>query len=143
MINLQLIDSLDGGYFGFDRNDYPIDEGIYTELYCALFSTETPQWCLDVAFNVESYSISSSTGTALKNNSTINSTNLNIIKKAVLNDLSRFTNKNKSIVIKGVELATWSKTLLIIIELTGYDEAFNFIYNKTGESLLNANFKKY
>lgn len=143
MINLQLIDSADGGYFGFERNDYPIDEGLYTEMYAALFATSSAEWLLDNAFSTISENISSRTGIALKANASISETNLNLIKKAVSDDMLRFTNKNKGIDISEIAIAYWSKTILIIIEVKGFDKAFNFTYSKTQESLENANFKIY
>lgn len=143
MHNLQIIDSIEGGFFGFDRNDYPIDEGIYTELYCDLFSTESAQWCLDNAFETNSFLITSKTGIALKNNASTNENSINLIKKAVNDDLKRFTNKNPNIEIKAVEVAYYSKTIAILIEITGFNDSFNYIYNKTNESLENANFKIY
>lgn len=139
MHNLQLVDTLDGGHFVFIRNDYPIDEGIYTELYVALFATSSANWWGDNAFDTISANVSSRTGITLKNNASISETSLNLIKKAVEDDLKRFTNKNKNIEVSAIEVAFWSKTILIIIELTGFNEAFNFIYQKTQESLENIN----
>jgi len=142
MHNLQLIDSEDGGFFGFDRNDYPIDQGIYTELYCALFSTTT-QWWGDKSFGINTFNITSKTGVSLKNNNSTSQSNINLIKKAIKDDLDRFTGKNKNIEVSAIEVAYWSKTILIIIELIGYNKPFNFIYQKTKESLENSNFKIY
>jgi hypothetical protein len=143
MFNLQLIDSLEGGYFSFERNNYSIDQGIYTEMYVALFGTSSAEWWGDGALGTTSFNISSETGIALKNNNSTQESDINLIKKAINNDLDRFTTKNNEIEIKGVEVAFWSKTILIIIELTGYNDSFNFIYQKTKESLDNASFKTY
>ena len=38
-------------------NDYILDEGIYSELYAALFSTSSPDWWGDSAFSVQSEKI--------------------------------------------------------------------------------------
>jgi len=142
MVNLQIIDSVDGGYFAFDRNDYTIDNGIYTELYATLFGTNSEFWG-DSAFGIQISKITSRTGSALKNNASINQNSINQIKKAVNDDLKRFLQKNQNIVLKAVEVAHWSKTILIIIELGGYNTPFNFIYQATKESLENAKFKTY
>lgn len=143
MHNLQLVDTLDGGHFAFDRNNYPIDQGIYSELYACLFSTSTAEWSLDSAFETIAPKITSKTGLTLKNNGSTSLASINLIKKAIQDDLKRFTTKNPSIDVLGTEVAFWSKTILIIIELTGYTDAFNFIYQETKESLNNANFKTY
>jgi len=143
MNNIQLVDSLDGGYFAFKRNDYPIDEGIYTELYATFFGTSSAEWWADGAFEISDFNISSRTGITLKNNSSTSDTNISLIKKAVQDDLTRFTNKNPNISVQNMEVFYWSKTILIIVELTGFNDAFNFIYQKTKESIENADFKTY
>lgn len=143
MVNVQLEDTLDGGSMVFYRNDYPLDEGIYSELYTCLFGTASAEWLLDGAFNVNSYNISARTGITLRKNGSTSQENINLIKKAVDDDLKRFTEKNKNIEIKDVVIAYYSKTILIVIELTGYNDAFNFIYQKTKESLETAEFKTY
>lgn len=139
MVNLQLIDSLSGGYFVFKRNDYILDEGIYTELYCAMFSTTSSSWWADSAFGVQSEKIVSRTENALKTYNTNNSeSNLNLLKKAIENDLDRFTNKNPKIKIESVTIIQKSnKELEIVIKLTGYTNSFNFIFKKTSNSLDN------
>lgn len=141
MHNLQLIDSFDGGYLAFDRNDYPIDEGIYSELYACLFATSSAEWWGDNAFNTISQNVSSRTGISLKNNASINASSLSLIKKAVQDDLQRFTNKNKNIDVKEIAVAYQGSSILIIVELGGYNDSFNFIYQKTEESLNRINWK--
>lgn len=143
MNNLQLVDSLNGGYFAFTRNNYPIDEGIYSELYSCLFCTSSAEWLLDNAFNTISPNVSSRTGITLKNNASISETNLNIIKKAVEDDLKRFTNKNNNIEVEGIVIAYQKNSVLIVIQLIGFNDAFNFIYQKTEESLENINWKRF
>jgi hypothetical protein len=143
MVNIQLIDSDEGGYFAFERNDYPLDQGIYSELFAALFATESAEWLFDNAFESVDYKITSKTGIALKTNSSITATNLALIKKAVIDDTKRFSNKNPDIEVDNIEVAYWSKTILIIIELKGFTDAFNFIYQKTKEVLENYNFKTF
>ena len=139
MVNLQLRDSLSGGYFVFKRNDYILDEGIYTELYIAMFGTASSNWWADSAFEVQSEKVASRTENALKiYNTNISESNLNLIKKAIEDDLSRFTNKNPAINIESVTLLSKeSKELEISIKLTGYTDSFNFIFQKTSESLSN------
>lgn len=143
MNNLQMIDTLDGGYFVFARNDYPLDEGIYTELYCCLFGTKSDWWG-DTAFNVQSEKITSRTQNALKiHNSNLDS-DVNLIKKAVYDDLERFTTKNPEVEIEDVAILVYSNNAIrIIIEITGNTDAFNFIYQKTKESLENITYKAY
>jgi hypothetical protein len=143
MLNLQLIDSDEGGYFAFDRNDLPLDEGVYSELFACLFSSDSPEWILDNAFSTSDFKITSKTGAALKANSSITESNLSLIKKAVIDDMKRFTNKNPDIEVKSIEVAYWSKTILIIIELDGFTDAFNFIFQKTKEVLENFTFKTF
>lgn len=144
MVNLQLLDSLSGGYFVFQRNDYILDEGIYTELYCALFGTSSPDWLLDSAFETQSEKIASRTENALKTHNTNTDTDISLIKKAVLDDLERFTTKNKKILIEDVAILLYSNNAIrIVIELTGNTEAFNFIYSKTKQSLDNISYKIY
>ena len=143
MYNLQIKDSLDGGSFYFDRNDYQIDEGIYTELYATLFGTSSATWWADGAFGTIAPNVSSKTGITIENNASISQSNLNIIRKAVSDDLKRFTNKNTNIEVSSVNIAYQKTSLLIIIELTGYNNAFNFLYQKTKESLDSTNWKTY
>lgn len=141
MHNLKLIDSLNGGYFAFERNDYPIDEGIYSELYACLFGTSSSSWWGDNAFGTISANASSRTGITLQNNSGVSENSLSLIKKAVEDDLKRFTNKNKNIEVKEIAIAYQGMAILIVIELTGYNDAFNYIYNKTEERLSKTNWK--
>lgn len=143
MYNLQIKDSLDGGSFYFDRNDYQIDEGIYTELYATLFGTSSATWWSDGAFGTIAPNVSSKTGITIENNASISQSNLNIIRKAVNDDLKRFTNKNPNIEVGSVNIAYQKTSLLIIIELTGYNNAFNFLYQKTKETLDSTNWKTY
>ena len=142
MVNVQLIDSDEGGYFAFDRNDYTLDQGIYSELFAALFATES-EWMFDNAFESADYKVTSKTGTALRVNNSITQTNLALIKKAVIDDMKRFTTKNPYIEVDNIEVAYCSKTILIIIELKGFTDAFNFIYQKTKEVLENYTFKTF
>ncbi len=141
MNNLQLIDSLDGGYFVFTRNDYILDEGIYSELYCTLFSTSVPEWWGDNAFNIKTEKVASRTENALKTHNTNTDSDINLIKKAVLDDLDRFINKNNEIQIINAALVLYSNDAIeILIELSGYSDTFNFIYAKTKESLENISY---
>jgi hypothetical protein len=143
MFNLQLKDTLDGGHFYFDRNDYQTDEGIYTELYVTLFGTSSATWWADGAFGTIAPNVSSKTGITIKNNASINQPNLNIIRKTVNDDLKRFTEKNPNIEVSNVVIAYQKTSLLIIIELTGFNEAFNFIYQNTKETLDSTNWQIY
>lgn len=143
MTNLQLNDTLDGGHFVVDRNDYKIDEGIYSELYACIFGTASVNWWADGAFDTIAPNVSSNTGIALKNNGTTTRSNLNVIKKAVNDDLDRFMTKNPNIEVSKVEVGFWSNTILIIIEIVGYNQAYNFIYQKTKENIVNANWQTY
>lgn len=142
MVNVQLIDSDEGGYFAFDRNDYPLDQGVYSELFATLFATDS-EWIFDGAFETIDYKVTSKTGIALRVNNSITQTNLALIKKAVIDDMKRFTTKNPYIEVNNIEVAYWSKTILIIIELKGYADAFNFFYQKTKEVLENFTFKTF
>lgn len=143
MHNLQLQDTISGGHFVFTRNDYPIDQGIYSELYVTLFGTSSAEWWADNAFNTNTVKVSSRTGIALKTNSTVTESNINIIKKAVEDDLKRFTNKNENIEVEKIAIGFSGNAILIVIELTGYNEPFNFIYNETNKSLENVNWQTY
>lgn len=143
MTNLQLIDTLDGGYFVFKRNDYPLDKGIYTELYCAFFATKT-NWWADTAFNVQSEKISSRTENALKTHNSNSESDIALIKKAVSDDLERFKNNNPEIEVVNAAIAVYAnKTIQILVEISGNSEAFNFIYAKTSESLENIKYIMY
>lgn len=144
MVNLQLIDTLDGGYFVFSRNDYILDEGIYSELYACLFATSTPEWWADTAFNTMASKIASRTENALKTNNSNTKEDANLIIKAIIDDLIRFTKKNTEVLVQKIALILYSnKAIEILIELTGYSDAFNFVYNKTSESLDNITYKAY
>lgn len=143
MVNMQLEDTLEGGSMVFYRNDYPLDEGIYSELYSCLFGTASSTWLLDNAFGVNTYNVSSRTGITLRNNGSTSQTNLNLIKKAVQDDLKRFTEKNKNISVKDMAIAYYSKTILIAIEIEGFNDAYNFIYQKTKESFKTSDFITY
>ena len=138
MTNLQLIDTINGGHFVFKQNDYILDEGIYSELYCALFSTKSAEWLGDKAFNNEDYKISSKTENAIITYSTFTESNVNLIKKAVQSDLDRFKIKNPVIEIKELLVTTLSSNrLLIAIEIEGNTTAYQFIVQKTEISLNN------
>ena len=142
MTNLQLLDSLSGGSFVFKRNDYIIDEGIYSEMYACLFGTLSSGWCLDSAFDVQTEKVTSKTENTLKNYNS--SGDINLIKKAVKDDLERFTNKNPDVQIKSSAVAVYSNNAIeIIIELSGFSDSFNFIYAKTSESLKNIKYEIY
>ena len=142
MFNLQLIDSFEGGYFVFSRNDYPIDQGIYSELYACLFGTSSSEWWGDNAFNVQSETIASRTEKALKTHNSNSESDINLIKKAVNDDLLRFTTKNPEIEVEEVTIIIYSNNALEIqIKLTGNSETFNFIWQKTKESLNNLTYK--
>ena len=143
MTNLQLVDTLDGGHFVFRRNDYPLDEGIYTELYCAFFATKN-NWWADKAFDVQSHSLNSRTEKALKTSNFNNDASLTLIKKAVTDDLDRFKIKNPEIEIQRVALVVYgAKALMILVEITGNSQTFDFIYKKTAESLENIKYEIY
>lgn len=144
MHNLQLKDSFEGGYFVFQRNDYIIDEGIYSELYVCLFATSSSDWWGDGAFEVQSENIASRTENALRTHNSNSESDINLIKKAVNDDLKRFTNKNVDIEVENVAIVVYeNKAIEILIELTGSSDTFNFIYQKTKESLENISYTLY
>ena len=140
---LQLYDSVDGGYLAFERNDYPLDEGLYSEVYCALFSTSSPEWWGDAAFDNGSYTVSSKTENALKTYNSNDENSLNQVKRAVKDDMQRFQDKNTQVIVEGIFLLVYSDgSLGIKIQLGGNTEAFNYIYQKTEQSLENVPFKE-
>ncbi|MDA3953118.1 MAG: hypothetical protein PF485_05695 [Bacteroidales bacterium] len=144
MHNLQLIDTLDGGYFVFKRSDYIIDEGIYSELYACFFGTSSPDWWADSAFSVQSEKVASRTENALRTHNSNSISDINLIKKAVSDDLDRFTSKNPKIEVKNASIVAYSNNaIMIMVELTGNTDAFNFIYTKTKESLDNIKYIMY
>jgi hypothetical protein len=144
MKNLQLVDSLDGGYMLFARKDYQIDDGIYSELYCALFSTKSSNWWGDNAFNINSYPIASKTENAFKSHNSNADSDINLIKKAISDDLNKFKSKNPDVEIEKISILAYvNKALEIKIYLTGNNESFNFIYTKTKESLEQIPFTTY
>jgi hypothetical protein len=144
MTNLQLIDTLDGGHFVFKRNDYILDEGIYSELYACLFGTLSSEWWGDTAFNIQTEKIASRTENALKTHNSNSIEDINLIQKAVIDDLLRFTNKNPNIQVKNSAVAVYKNSAIeILIELIGNSRTFNFIYQKTKESLDNISYKIY
>ena len=143
MVNLQLVDTLDGGYFVFKRNDYPLDEGIYTELYCTFFATKS-NWWADDAFEVQSEKVSSRTQKALTTHNSNSENDISLIKKAVSDDLERFKNKNPENEIKNAAIVVYAnKAIQILVEITGNSEAFNFIFQKTKQSLDNIKYALY
>lgn len=143
MTNLQLIDTQQGGTLVFDRNDYPLDEGLYSELYCTFFASKS-NWLFDDAFGVQSESVSSRTEKALTTHNSNSEIDINLIKKAVSDDLERFKNKNPEVEIEGVGVGVYAnKAIIIVVEITGNSEAFNFIYNKTEQSLDNIKLINY
>ncbi len=144
MVNLQLIDSLSGGSFEFQRNDYILDEGIYSELYAALFGTSSSDWWGDSAFSVQSEKVASRTENALKTHNSNTDGDISLIRKAVIDDLERFTTKNPKITVQDIAILIYvNGAIRIMIELTGNTDAFNFIYQKTKESLDNIAYKIY
>ena len=138
MTNLQLLDTINGGHFVFKQQDYILDEGIYSELYTALFSIKSAEWLGDTAFDNETFKISSKTENAINVYSTFTDSNVNLIKKAVQSDLDRFKIKNPEIEIKDLlVIAETNKNLLIAIEIEGNTDAYQFIVEKTEISLKN------
>lgn len=141
MRNLQLVDSLDGGYFVFTRNDYILDDGIYSELYCAFFSTKSANWLGDGAFNINDVKVASRTENALSIYNSNTPGNISLIKKAVKDDTDRFMQKNSNILIKDIALKVYSNGALeILVEIEGNNDAYSFIYAKTAQSLDNISF---
>lgn len=139
--NIQLKDTLNGGTFVFVRNDYPLDEGIYTELYCAFFTNKSAAWLGDTAFEVETPPVSSKTENAVKKYNTNTEVNKNLISKAVQDDLTRFTNKNPEILIKSVNLVFYKiGALRINVEIEGNSKSYDFIVSKTKQSLENVDY---
>jgi hypothetical protein len=138
--NIQLKDTLNGGTFVFVRNDYPLDEGIYTELYCAFFTTKSPNWLGDDAFEVDTPPVNSKTENAVHKYNT--EANKSLILKAVQDDLTRFTNKNPEILIKSVNLVFWKNgSLRINVEIEGNSNSYDFIVKKTLDSLENVDYE--
>jgi hypothetical protein len=132
MKNLRLQDSPDGGYLVVDRNDYSIDEGIYTELYCALFSTRSATWLGGEAFNISDYKIASKTENTLSTSGFSSQNSLNLIKSAVRSDCDRLAIKNPTINVTDIILELLnSKTLQIKIFIEGNSDAYEFLVNKT------------
>jgi len=144
MKNLQLIDSFDGGSFVFSRNNYILDEGIYSELYCALFSTKSAGWLGDSAFNDNDFKIASKTENALTTYNSNTTENMNLLKKAIRSDCDRFTQKNPNIIVNDIALLVYSNNAIEIkIEIEGNNDSYNFIYSKTKQSLENISYKLY
>lgn len=144
MVNLQLVDTFDGGHFVVERNDYISDEGVYSELYACLFGTSSPEWWGDTAFGVQSERIASRTENALKTHNSNSDSDINLIMKAIKDDLDRLTNKNPEIVIQRTAIIVYGRRgIEILIEVGGNSETFNFIYQKTQQSLDNISYKIY
>lgn len=138
MTNLQIIDTVEGGHFVFKQNDYLLDEGVYSELYCALFATRSPEWLGDNAFGLDTVKVSSQTENAIYTYSSFTDANISLIEKAILNDLDRLTTKNIEIIIKELYLEVVnSKRLNIWIEIEGNSDAYQFIVDKTEVSFNN------
>lgn len=138
MKNLQLLDTEDGGTLVFDRYDYQIDEGVYSELYAAMFSTKSSDWLGDGAFGIEDYPVSSKTQNFLTRYNSNSSESINLIKKAVIDDMNRVSQKNPNIIIKDIVLIVYQNSALrILIEVEGNNDTYNFIYAKTAQSLEN------
>lgn len=139
--NLQLQDTFNGGSFVFVRNDYPLDKGIYTELYCTFFTTKSDKWLGDNAFDVESPVVSSKTENALSTFDTFTETNKSLITKAIQQDLERFTTKNPEIIIKNINLVFYKNGVLRInIIIEGDSQEYDFLVAKTQTSLDNIDF---
>jgi hypothetical protein len=138
MKNLQLLDTEDGGTLVFDRYDYQIDEGVYSELYAAMFSTKSSDWLGDGAFGIQDYTVSSKTQNFLTRYNSNSTESINLIKKAVEDDMNRVSQKNPNIIIKDIVLIVYqNSTLRILIEVEGNNDTYNFIYAKTAQSLEN------
>lgn len=132
MKNIQLQDSPDGGYLVFDRKDYPVDEGIYSELYSALFSSRSATWLGDTAFNISSFKVASKTENILATSGFSSQASLNLIKSAVRSDCDRFTIKNPNVNITNIVLELLrSDALKISIEVDGNSDTYDFIVSKT------------
>lgn len=140
--NLQLQDTLNGGSFVFIRNDYPLDNGIYTELYCIFFTTKSDKWLGDDAFDVIAPVVSSKTENALSEFDTFTEVNKSLITKAIQQDLERFTTKNPEVLIKNVNLVFYKNgALRINIEIEGNSQEYDFLVAKTQVSLENIEYE--
>jgi hypothetical protein len=136
MVNLQLRDTLDGGTLVFFRKNYIRDEGIYSELYCALFTTKSATWLGDNAFDLNDYKVASRTENAVSVYGSDISSNINLIKSAVKADCDRFMKKNPDIIVKNIELEVYKGVILKInIYLDGNSTPYEYIVAKTQESL--------
>jgi hypothetical protein len=144
MVNLQLIDTLDGGSLVFQRKDYILDKGIYTELYCALFATRSATWLGDQAFDIDDYKIASRTENALGVYNSNTPDNIALIKSAVKADCERFMKKNANITVSEITLRAYvNNALEIMIKIEGINETYDFIVQKTEESLENIQYLDY
>lgn len=144
MKNLQLLDSFDGGSFVYSRNNYILDEGVYSELYCAMFSSKSALWMGDGAFGINDVKVSSKTENALTIYNSNTPENIKSIKKAIKLDSDRFMLKNLNIIISDIAVIIYQNGALEIkIEVNGNNESYNFIYAKTEESLENLTYKLY
>lgn len=131
MKNLQIESTIDGGQLVFKRYDFQIDEGIYSELYSCLFGSES-NWWFDDCFDTVSFNVTSRTEIAIKNMAGTSENDINLVKKAIKDDIERFKNKNQNIELKSIKVfATASKQLKIYISLEGFNDEFEFIYNQT------------
>jgi hypothetical protein len=136
MKNLMIRDTLDGGTLVFVRKNYVVDEGIYTELYCALFATKAATWLGDNAFNVNDYKVASRTENAMSVYGSNIESNISLIKSAVKEDCDRFMKKNTSVIVKSIEIEAYKGTILKIrIGIDGTSTPYEFIVAKTQESL--------
>lgn len=132
MKNIKLQDSPDGGHLVFERSNYPVDEGIYTELYCALFSTRSATWLGDNAFNISSFKVASKTENILSVSGFSSQKSLNLIESAVRSDCDRFTIKNPNVNITNIILELLkSDSLKISIEVDGNSDTYDYIVSKT------------
>ncbi len=140
--NLQLQDTLNGGSFVFVRNDYPLDNGIYTELYCTFFTTKSDKWLGDNAFDIVAPIVSSKTENALSEFDTFTEANKSLITKAIQQDLERFTTKNPEVLIKNINLVFYKNgALRINVEIEGSSQEYDFLVAKTQVSLENIEYE--
>lgn len=86
MINKELYETGSGGSIVISANDIQLDNGIFTKIYLALFSSISEFW----ANNLFDININSQTEKALTSNS-LNVTGKENIKRAIESDLSNLS----------------------------------------------------